>query len=243
MSTETRKQREIRQREAEILKVARHMLTSGGYNGLSMDRIATELEYAKGTIYNHFGCKEEIILAIANETLDRRTSMFERAAAFRGRSRERLAAIGVAAELFVRRFAEHFQLEQIIRSASIWEKTSEVRRNVMRNCETKCVGTVGGVVRDGLASGDLTLPSGASVEDLVFGLWSLTYGAYTIIATSESLGEIGIPDPFSAVRLNVNRMLDGCNWQPLSSEHDYAAVRERVLLEVFPNESRELEAA
>jgi len=150
MENLTRKQREIKEREDRILELARRMLAEGGYLGLSMDGIAEQLEYSKGTIYNHFPCKEEIIISLAVETMDRRLGMFQRAAEFVGRSRERISAIGVAAELFVRLYPHHFFVEQIIRSASIWEKTTEKRRSLMQSCEHRCMGIVSGIIRDGI---------------------------------------------------------------------------------------------
>ena len=125
MNTQSRKQREIQEREERILEVSRPLLIEQGYHGLSMDRVAESLQYSKGTIYNHFGCKEEIIIALAVQTTEKRRGLFERAAAFRGGSRGRIHAIGMAAELFVRLYPDHFKLEHIVRSASVWEKTSE----------------------------------------------------------------------------------------------------------------------
>jgi AcrR family transcriptional regulator len=240
MNTLTRKQREIQERETKILDVARQMLTAGGYLGLNMDAIAAQLEYSKGTIYNHFSCKEEIIIALAIETMDKRSEMMQRAASYRGLPRERMAGIGVAAELFVRLYPSHFRVEQLIRSASIWEKTSENRRQVMHGCESRCMGIVAGIVRDGVAQGHLELPDGMTPEDLVFGLWSQTFGAYSIIATSDSLTALGVADPYRAVRRNVNFTLDGYGWTPLSSETDYLELFERLQTEVFPNECREI---
>jgi len=179
MVTLTRKEREVQEREAKILLLARTMLRESGYLGLSMDRIAAQMEYSKGTIYQHFRNKEEIILALANEALEKRLSMFERASTWSGADcpRDRMAAIGAAAEEFVEQYPHHFAVEQIVRSTSIWEKTSEERREFMQHCEGRCMQIVSGVVRDGLAHGDLELPAERSPEDLVFGLWSLNFGA------------------------------------------------------------------
>src|SRR5579859_1374332 len=102
MSTMTRKQREIRDREERILDVALGMLEGDGYLGLNMDRIAEALEYSKGTIYQHFSCKEEIVLSLANRALAKRCELFRRGAAFRGGTRERAHGIGMAAEIFLR---------------------------------------------------------------------------------------------------------------------------------------------
>lgn len=237
MVTLSRKEREILDREEKILLLARGMLHDVGYLGLSMDRIAAEMEYSKGTIYQHFRNKEEIILALANQALEQRLEMFQKAASWSGAecSRERMAAIGAAAEEFVEQYPHHFAVEQIVRSSSIWEKTSEERRTFMQTCEGRCMQIVGGVVRDGLAQGDLELPEGRTAEDLVFGLWSLNFGAYTILTSSDSLEENGISDPIAALRLNQNLILDGYNWRPLSVDKDYASTMGRVKHEVFGN--------
>ena len=237
MVTLSRKERERQEREGKILLLARGMLDEVGYLGLSMDRIATQMEYSKGTIYQHFQNKEEIILALANEALETRLAMFQRASTWSGAScsRDRMAAIGAAAEKFVEQYPHHFAVEQIVRSASIWEKTSEERRQFMQACEGRCMQIVGGIVRDGLAHGDLELPEERSAEDVVFGLWSLNFGAYTIVTSSESLEENGIRNPIAALRHNQNLMLDGYNWRPLYSEKNYDETMDQVKREVFGN--------
>jgi AcrR family transcriptional regulator len=239
VTTLTRKQREVRDREGRILEVARDMLLEQGYHGLSMDRIAETLEYSKGTMYQHFSCKEEIILALVNASLADRLTLFRKAASYPGRPRERIAAVGVAVELFVRLYPHHFKLEQVLRLSSVWEKTSPERRQLMNYCESQCVGTVSGIVRDGIAQSDLSLPEDVTPEQMVFGLWSMSFGAQTILASSTSLVDIGIGDPHRALALNQGRLLDGYGWRPLSSEFDYEAASQRIASEYFAKESKQ----
>lgn len=242
MTTLTRKQREIRQREERILSLARDMLLADGYHGLSMDRIAEALEYSKGTIYQHFRNKEEILLALANEAMENRLRMFRRGAAFRGRARERLSAVGMAAELFFQLFPHHFHVEQVLRLSSVQEKTSPERRKILESCEAQCMAVISGVVRDGEASGDLSLPASMTAEDVCFGLWSLTFGGYSLVASSPSLAAIGIREPLLAIRDNANRLLDGLGWQPLSGAIEFPALAARIAAEVFPAETQQLAA-
>jgi len=228
METLTPKQQEIREREARILATARPIVVREGYHGLSMDRIAEKLEYSKGTIYNHFSCKEEIIIALAIENMAKRIELFRKAAEFKGCSRHRIMAIGAAAETFVRQYSDYFQFEQILRLDSVREKTSEKRQAVIENCEIQCMSVVSGVVRDAIASDDLQLPEGMTPESLVFGLWSLTTGAYSIALNSDSLRLIGVSEPFELVRQHLATLLDGYGWRPLSTEIDI----EKILQEI-----------
>jgi AcrR family transcriptional regulator len=67
MVTSPRKQRKYEQREALLLAIARKILLHGGYHGLTMARVADSAEYSKGTLYQHFSCKEELIITLAAE--------------------------------------------------------------------------------------------------------------------------------------------------------------------------------
>jgi AcrR family transcriptional regulator len=235
---ESRKQFEIRCREGQILAVARDQILEGGYLGLNMDRIAAQIEYSKGTIYQHFRNKEEILLALVNDALDTRQRMFRVASTFEGQGfegsgRVRLATVGAAAEAFVQHFPYHFKVEQIVRAASIWEKTSPERRQLMQTCEKSCMETVVELVHDGVAAGDLTLPEGVRPEEVVFGVWSIYLGAQIITHTSDTLHEIGIECPIRSLRTNQQRMLDGYGWRPLSTAFDYHAHMDRVKAELF----------
>ncbi len=240
MATLSPKKQEIQNRERKILELAREMVVSGGYHGLGLDTLATALGVSRGTIYNHFSCKEEIILALLVETMRCRREMFQRAAAYQGLPRIRMAAIGAAAELFVRLYPDHFRVEQIVKSDSIWDKTTEERRSLVKTCQMQCVGIVAGVVRDGIAQNHITLPEGMTPESFVFGLWSMTEGAYSLIATSEAVKELGIVDPFHSIRKNIHGMVDGFEWTPLSKDLDYPQATERILKTVFPDEYTKL---
>jgi AcrR family transcriptional regulator len=236
MTAITRKRLDIDRREHDVLDVAREMVLGGGYHGLNMDRIARALGCSKGTVYNHFSCKEEILLALANATMDKRSDMFERAAAFQGGSRERMTAIGVAQELFVRLFPDHFKVEQIVRASSIWEKTSQERREKLNTAEGRCMGITSGIVRDAIARGDLDLASRASAEELVFGLWSMGLGAFILVLNSGSLQQLGVDQPVEALWKNYEAMLDGFGWRPPSTDFDLPAVRQRIQTTVFSEE-------
>ena len=117
--TATRKQREIQERELLILDTARQMLLERGYIGLTMDRIAEKIEYSKGTVYQHFSSKEDLIVALATQMNVKRSEFFARAATFQGLPRERCMGIGLAANLIPRLYPSWLRAEQIIHASSV----------------------------------------------------------------------------------------------------------------------------
>ena len=238
MATSTRKARELEAREALILDVAERLVQEKGYLGMNMDQVAEATEYSKGTIYQHFSCKEELLSAITERMAAERVKLFQRAATFRGSSRERIAAIGLSLDLFAALFPGHFAIEQIVTAASIRTKTSEERLLALQEKEAACMGVVTGIVRDAIAAGDLELTEGVSPESIVFGLWMLTYGGLSLAMGKPEVAHMDLADPRDVLRRTQNAVLDGYGWKPLSHAWDYEAARERAMEEVFPDEAR-----
>ena len=223
----TRKQREIERRTSEILRVARPILVDEGFQGLSMDRVAAQMEYAKGTIYNHFPNKEEIVLALAAESMQLRRSLFEQTGIIQGSTRLRLMAVGAACEFFTQNCKDDFVLEQCVRDQGIWNKTSEQSQNLIRQCEGHCMRIVAGITHDATARGDLELPESLGAEELVFGFWAINYGSQILTHTSPSLPSLGINNPSNAIRVHCCTLLNGFNWNPIMN---YARYQEEMVV-------------
>jgi AcrR family transcriptional regulator len=213
MATLTRKQREIHDREQQILSRSRVILCDEGFQALSMDRLAAEMEYAKGTLYNHFPNKEEIVAALAVESLELRRQMMETASMLAAEPRMKMMAIGSACELYATQRSEHFAMELMLRDAVIWNKSSARRQALVKTCEFRCMAVVAGVVRDAVACGKLALPTDLSAEEFVFGFWSLTFGSH-VLAHSSALTEIGISDAQQSIRFHGWTLMNGYNWTP-----------------------------
>jgi len=241
----SRKQRELAQRENLVLETARRLLLENGYNGLTMERIAEAAEYSKGTIYNHFPCKEEIVAELASRVLHGKAVFVERAAVCKGRSRERIAAIGEAAMLFVRLYPEDMRIMQILHSQVLMRKVSQRQRERVHAQERRVLNAITGVVRDAIAQADLPPEdsSGTLCEELAFGICCVIDGGHSVIARHASLEELGPRDPHKAITRTLDLIADGCGWRPLSSEVDFDAVRERIRATVFEEEVRRLQRA
>ncbi len=228
MVTASRKQREIRDREAQILRLARPILLREGYQALTMERLAVLLEYAKGTLYNHFPNKEEIVLALAIESMELRFQLFQAAAALSPISRNRLMAIGVACEIYTQDFHDHFAIEDWVRNATIWDKSSPKRQELIMQCESRCMNVVTGIVGDAVRAGDLILRPGLTAEEMIFGFWSLNYGSQVLAATSPSLLSLGIPDAPRALRHHCCILMNGFGWKPFMEFETHNVLMDQI---------------
>ena len=240
MNIVTRKQREIAAREQLILDCAAALLAETGYANLSMERVAEAVEYSKGTIYQHFACKEDLLGGLCLRGMGMLSELFTRAAGYDGNSRERMLAVAFSYELFVALHPLEFANMQTLKSAAVREKTSPANCQAMGEMEAGCMGRVAGVVRAAVEAGDLVLPNGMISEEVVFGLWSLQYGAMILRATGIPFHQLGVPDTAEALRRMNTVVLDGLGWRPLSGEFDFAATLENLNNDLFAAESRQL---
>ena len=232
--TAARREREFRQREDLILDAAESLLRAHGYLGLNLDHLAEKVEYSKGTLYNHFETKEDIVLALATRHLAERSRLFELAAAFQGRTREQMAAVWVADDVLAQGGGAPFQIMQLSKTPSLWEKASAARREESTRLVGRCAQVGAGVVRAAIAAGDLKMDA-AGAKELSFGLTTMALGTH-LVANTPGWGENASLDfPRKALRANQHRLLDGVGWQPLSTEWDYAAAEARIRSEVFPS--------
>ena len=237
----TRRQRELLQREEIILNVTRDLLLDLGYHGLTMDRIAEAMEYSKGTIYQHFPCKEEVLTELGARILQKRIELFERALSFEGRSREQMVALGEAGEIFVRLYPDDFRILQIVKAEVITRKVSQERLMRIRDSEYRLLSLMTGIVNEAIAQGDLSLRPGSSSTEMVFGLWAMTDGGYGNIVRTIPMIEIGVKDLFQSIMNICDVLGDGYGWRPLTTEWDYEATRARARATLFADELRELE--
>jgi len=86
----TRKEREKRARELEILKAARELFLAKGFRETTLDEIAHAAEFGKGTLYNYFSSKEELFLGILRQALEEMYEIARASTAASGDARQKL---------------------------------------------------------------------------------------------------------------------------------------------------------
>ena len=232
MGTSERKQREREEREELIIGHAAALLLREGFQGLNLDVLAQAIEYAKGTIYQHFRTKEDLVLAVATRALRERAQLFERAAAFTGRSRERMRAVGVACCQFAIAHPDYFQIDLMLRAQSFWEQASPERRQANGREGERCTRVMAAIVTDAQRMGDL--PAGLAPGAVSFSLIAMTMGSHTMALEPEIQRLCSLADPLKATRINQDLVCDGLGWRPLLADWDYAATDRRIRAEVFP---------
>lgn len=232
MGTGERKRREREEREELMISHAGRLLLRDGFQGLNLDELARAIEYAKGTIYQHFCTKEDLVLAVATRALQLRAELFERAAGFTGRTRERMRAIGVACCQFAILHPKYFQLDLMLHSQSFWMEASPERRMAHGRMGERCFRVMDAIVQAAREAGDL--PPEPDTDAVKFSLIAVTMGSHAMALEPEIQRLCRLRDPLEATRRNQDLVCDGLGWRPLLADWDYTATDRRIRAEVFP---------
>jgi AcrR family transcriptional regulator len=241
-STSARKAREFAAREELILSEARKFLLEQGFQGWNMDDLAKAVEYSKGTLYQHFVSKEDLLLGVHNQALSMRADLFEKATAFKGSTRERARAIGVACCEFAITSPDFFQADLMLRDPSFDAKASAQRQEDHAYHGMRCWRAIHSLVIEAMALGDMPRTP-FTAEAAAFALVSVTVGSHIMSQEPPLKIFAGIRDAMQVVRLNQDLVCDGLGWKPLLRDHDYGPTDQRIIEEVFPSASAWLKAA
>jgi len=235
-----RKQRELHEREQLILDTAQVILQQEGLQSLTMERIAAQIEYSKGTVYNHFCSKEEIINAISCRCVISLIEMFTRAKNHTGNHRERIAGISIAHSLYAQLHPAEIQNMQIIKSAAVREKISEQKQLELLELEQQITGIAQEIILDAIRDGDIPPGQPFVPDSILLGLWTMGYGSNLLHLTGIPFDQLGMQQPLEMMWINGHKLLDSYQWRPLSHEFDIYALREKLHKTLFSDEIQQL---
>lgn len=231
----SRKQQAISDREVELIQLAKSIIQEQGVTNLTMDKVTAASQYSKGTIYNHFCSKEDLVVALCQHTMKYEIALFSRVKSFKGSTREKVLALHVCYQIYIRMEPVASMLIMISKSPWITEKASEERVKERGKLEKKLFEIAYEIIDAAVKKGDLQYSSGMGADAVLFANWSLLFGANALAQTARSECIDQMESRYSAL-FNANVLLDGLRWQPLSTEWDYHKSWQRIEKELFSEE-------
>jgi len=236
----SRKQQEINNRKNLVLDVARKILSTDGFAGLSMDKIAKEIQCSKGTIYLHYANKEEIVADLCTCCIDSHIDFFQKVANYEGSTRQKIIAIFFTYQLLNRLHPDDFKNMQIMRSSHILAKLQPATLEQIKKKEVLVIGIINNIIKKAFDNKELIPPKSISSEKILYGLWSQVYGGALLATTDINWQNLGVDDTDSATLSMINSTLDGLNWQPLSDAIDCNKIKADLQNNIFADEYERL---
>lgn len=232
MPAQSRKQRELALRHSLFLEVGRELLHENGFHQLSMDQVAEQAEYSKGTVYQHFHCKEEMLIQLCIQCMQGLLFLGEKAAEYPGSHRERLIAFQVAHELWLTVEPRDLYMLQYVNVEGVLTKVAEASLVEFRQMEGKIISLCASFFQDAMDCGDLPVGE-LNAAELVYGMWSMCYGGQLLRSYETPLAEMGVGNPGRALISLMQATLDGLQWTPFMNAEQTDALLTHLENEYF----------
>lgn len=211
------------ERENILLDCAHAFIQRESIAALTIDKLVKELPFSKGTVYNHFNGKEDLLLGLCNRGMSILAELFSRAHKYEGLPREQGLAIHFAYMLYAKLYPTLFMLVLTAKTSNITDKASASRQEEHLQLEGKLIGPIVSIFQDSLDRGEISPPVPMTLEQLSFACWSLSFGTNALLL--QNIERCGTRSNLIVERElinNVNILFDGFQFRPLTHEFDWA---------------------
>lgn len=214
-------------REEELIDLAVAIIAEQGPGSLTLEKLTARSDYSKGTIYNHFINKEDCLTALCGRAVSSIMQLFEHAMEFDGVLREKALALHYSYQLYSLLHPALFQVVLTSKSPGVREHSSEKRVRQMDTLELEINEFSDAMFRQALAQGEI-VNSSVSVETMTFANWAMSFGSLALANSAADATAISRLNDNNLLLNNVNLLLDGIGWKPLSAEQDYFQTWQRI---------------
>ncbi|MGH1485521.1 MAG: TetR/AcrR family transcriptional regulator [Cellvibrionaceae bacterium] len=229
----------LKAREEEILDKALEIISVEGIVALTMDKLVANIGYSKGTIYNHFSSKEDVLAGLCNRNMRTVMNFFLRAAALEVSARDKMTAIGFAYMVSVLLSPQHFALVMNAKT-ELFEKASDARREEHDHLDQKLFGVMFGIIESAIENKELILQPQVDGQQVSFSLWAMSFGTIGLLLNGEkacsTMTGMMLED---RVITHGNIVMDGLGWQ--ASTRDQTEFMQWLKSDVFAAELDQLE--
>jgi AcrR family transcriptional regulator len=182
LGIQERKQRDYEKRKALILDSARKLFARKGVTGVTLDDIAREIEFSKGTIYSHFESKEEIYAQILLEHLDGLLCFLKRAS---DDSRDAEEGIRRSLEAYVRFYDKNREYFKLLFLVDFFGDGDGVPEKLQKEIQFKKVACLAELQRVLKKDPQVSARFENNLRDLAILLWGMINGILQLAETRQ----------------------------------------------------------
>lgn len=153
MRTAKRRAREVAARERSFVKLALALIEREGFHNLTLGGLAEESGYSKGTVYNHFTSREDLLIELSRESFRRQLQCFQELVDLPWGSVRQLYGLTIAYLRYSQAHPVLFECSVIAHTTTIRSAASTVRMEQRELMEAQISAVVGSVVRRTVAEG------------------------------------------------------------------------------------------
>lgn len=207
-----RKLKERLERDELILHCATTILQRDGLHKLNMQAVAAMTDYSKGTIYQHYSCKEDLLTALVIRCGQHLLNLLQKAANHPGSLRCRIGLMSAAFFYNGCIQQEVSGLVAVVKSEDFMQKVKPENLKQLQNIDNEifrlaCTTFYGAQGKNGILTTQ-------NILDASFGWWSMNWGLNDVLNQGWDIERLGFKDPMSFYFRSLSIFLDGLGIEP-----------------------------
>ncbi len=183
MGVKERKLRELETRKNLILNTAKELFAEKGFSNVTLNDIATVIEFSKGTIYTHFKSKEEIYaLILLNHLNVLLTNLKEAAKTYKNTA----SCIRNCLDTYIKFYRKHREYFQLLFFIDLVSNQYRIPRELLKEIQRQkiaCLIELQNVIKKGMASKEIRKDYPFTQIALV--LWGMTNGVIHLAESNQ----------------------------------------------------------
>lgn len=191
------------QRDQLILDTALALLDEEGLAGISMQVIAERTDYSKGTIYQHYQCKEDVIAKLVIQCGHNLVGAID--SVIKDSHSLRLNVFLVSAAFFInaKQQPQVAALVSQVKAPEFQSKVSQTHQEELSGIDNRILNQV-----INLFSESQEVPK-EKVRTAAFGWWAMKWGVQDVLTNNWELSKLGFDHPIVFFADSLNVFLDG----------------------------------
>ena len=222
------KKLEMHARDERVLALAQRIFIEEGLQAVSIDVLAKRLGFSRGTLYQRFQCKEELLLELAIRCHEQLTGVLARAGSCPGRPRECMVAMGAGIARYATLYADNLRILAVIDSEMVLEKAPAAQLQRLGQAQRAMLQIPRAIAERAVEVGDLVLPPRMTVGALCMALASLISGWAQLQRRLSGVAGLESGTPLEDILRSAHLLMDGFGWRPFFYEWDYEQVFQEV---------------
>ncbi len=217
-----RKANERLQRDELILSVAQQLLIEKGLQGLSMQGIANNTQYSKGTIYQHYRGKEDVVAKLVIRCGERLIKMIDLALEQGNSIRHKIVLVSAAFFVNAQVQPETAILVAKVKSEDFQIKLSQEHQLELKALDDEVLRRVIALFSQGTEFND------EKVRDAAFGWWAMKWGVHDVLSNTWDMSRLGFSDPIAFFFRSLCIYLDGLEVPKDDTDFEWSKIKLEV---------------
>lgn len=183
MGIKERKLRDLENRKQLILKTAKELFYQKGFNTVTLDDIATKIEFSKGTIYSHFESKEEIYAHLLLEQLGILLGFLKESVR---NSINTIDGIQKCLNVYIDFYRKHKEYFQLLFFIDIFSNHYKIPQEILKKIQSlkiACLSELQQVLKRGATSREIT--NNFSLKYISLVLWGMINGILHLVESKQ----------------------------------------------------------